>query len=154
VSLGRGGSTPLTGTISKLKMSDNFLDFQFPCKDCLVRAVCEEKPEIKDDDKKKLYERDRTHCLTIPYISKEKHYHKMLIECWANMGKSLFDQVSNVEHPHKMNSDLKVPIWYIFKLRDIANLAQWIVNSTSWEKGDLKKFDQDEVNRKAKGIGI
>lgn len=129
-------------------MSDEFLEFQFPCKECLVRATCKDKPEITDAEKKKLYERNRTHCLTLPYVSKDKHYHKMLIECWANMGKALFDKVSNIESPHNMNKDLKVPIWFIFKLRDIANLAQWIVNSTSWEKGDLKEFDKDEVKSK------
>ena len=97
-------------------MSDEFLEFQFPCKECLVTAICREKPGITGSDKQNLLERDRTHCLTLPYVSKDKHYHKMLIECWANLGQSMFCQVQNVENPVGTNVELQVPINYIFML--------------------------------------
>ena len=133
-------------------MSDEFLEFNFPCKDCLVRAVCEEKPNITDKEKQDLIDRVRTHCLTIPYVAEDKHYHKMLIECWINMGKAVFDSVGNVENPHGMNAELKVPISMIFQLRDMANIGQYIVNTLSWQKGELHDFDIDEVRRKLKAI--
>lgn len=135
-------------------MSDEFLEFQFPCKECLVRAVCEEKPRITGSDKKKLLERDRTHCLTLPYVSEDKHYHKMLIECWANMGQSMFCEVGNIENPKGTNRDLKVPINYIFMLRTLADIAQYIVNSTSWRREQLEDFDRDEINRKVKMLKL
>jgi len=135
-------------------MSDEFLEFHFPCKECLVRAVCEEKPEINDTDKKRLIERDRTHCLTLPYVSDEKHYHRMIIECWANLGWRVFNSVSNVENPVGVSDPMKVPIRFVFWLRDIANIMQYIVNSTSWETGKLEDFDKDEINRKVKMLKL
>jgi len=135
-------------------MSDEFLEFQFPCKECLVRAVCEEKPDITDKEREMLIGRERTHCLTLPYVSEDKHYHKMLIECWANMGHNMFVQVQNIENPVGTSDPLKVPINYIFMLRTMAEIAQYIVNSTSWKLPKLQDFDRDEINRKVKMLKL
>lgn len=126
-------------------MSDEFIQFDFPCSDCIVRAACKYKPTAKDD----LYGGAGLPCLALPMV-KEKSYHKMLIECWANLGFDLLQNVQKRNSTAKINIDNKVPSAYIQAMHQMASTIQYMVNSTSWHEGKLLPFDQWEINKKLK----
>ena len=63
-------------------MSHDFIQFNFPCSECIVRAICKDIP--KNAELKKLYDKDNPRCLTVPEFSpSELAYTKGLIECWV-----------------------------------------------------------------------
>jgi len=126
-------------------MSDKFIQFRFPCTDCLVRAACKNKPTEKDD----LYIGNGKTCLTLPKLN-HKSYHKMLIECWANFGFDLLDNVQKREEPAGVNKDNNIPSGYVRAMHQMASTLQYMVNSTSWSEGKLFPFDKYEINEKLK----
>ena len=134
--------------------SEDFVQFNFPCKDCLVRAACQEKPE--NEEIKHLYDMDRPRCLTVPkFKSDEKTYMKALIECVSNIAPTLIDNMQKSEDPKtSRETHNNIPMQYVALLGHMTYLMQWIVNSTSWKLGELQEFDRFEVNRKAKHFRV
>lgn len=128
-------------------MSDEFIQFNFPCSDCIVRAACKNKPTEKGD----LYIGYDNPCLALPNL-KDKSYHKMLIECWANLGHDLLNTVKKSEEPEGINKDNKVPSTYIRAMHQMTSIIQYMVNSTSWREGALYPFDKIDINEKLKSI--
>ena len=126
-------------------MSDQFIQFAFPCADCIVRASCKDKPIKKKD----LYRSVGKPCLTLPAIT-DKSYHKMLIECWINLGFDLLENVQKREGIEGVNTDNQVPSSYIRAMHQMANALQYMINSASWREGKLLPFDKFEVNQKLK----
>lgn len=126
-------------------MSDEFIQFDFPCSDCIIRAACKYKPTAKDD----LYGRAGLPCLALPFV-KEKSYHKMLIECWANLGFDLLNHVSKLEFPIGVNKDNQVPSSYIRAMQQMTKAIGYMVNSASWREGELFPFDKLEIDKKLK----
>jgi hypothetical protein len=132
-------------------LSESFLEFNFPCKECIVRAACKDKP--KNEAIKHLYDVNDILCLTLPKFPSKIAYHKGLIECWANIGVSIINNMKKSEDPKtSRETHNNVPMQYVMLLGKISYLLQWIVNSTSWEKGELKDFDQREVSMKCDSI--
>ena len=125
-------------------MSDEFIQFNFPCTDCIVRAACKNKPNKKD-----LYRGGSIPCLALPNV-KDKSYHKMLIECWANLGCSILNHVSKLELPIGVNKDNQVPASYIRAMHQMTKAIGYMVNSTSWREGQLLPFDKMEIDEKLK----
>lgn len=121
-------------------MSDEFIQFRFPCAECIVRAACKNKPTNIDD----LYMGYNKSCLTIPKLKDKKSYHKMLVECWINLGYDLFDKPEGYIN--------KVPFSYIRAIHQMASIMQYMVNSTSWREGTLYSFDKTDINEKLKSI--
>lgn len=122
-------------------MSKEFIQFEFPCKECLVRAACQEKPAKLSD----LLEQMRTRCLSMPnYDDKnpKNSYSKTFLECWANIGWTAIGRI-------KSEDANKIPPKYIDFLIETIGLIQWIVNSSSWEDGTQHDFDLHEARRKA-----
>jgi len=134
--------------------SSEFIDFIFPCKACLVRAACKDKV---NEMKKALYGKRAARCLTVPYdkVDEKNTHHKMLLECWANLGPKI------INHTYIMISDIdsretenNLPGQYIFLMRDLMGILQWMVNSTSWDLGVLQEFDKFEIKTKLKGLRL
>jgi len=131
-------------------MSAVFYEFPFPCKDCVVAAICKEKP---DNAKEIILKFNHpVKCLTIPKNVKEvETYHKMLLECWANMGIKIIQGVqkqTSVNHKKEINNNL--PRDYLYLMSRMTDLLQWMVNSKSWEIGESQDFDKAEVRKKLK----
>ena len=132
-------------------MSSNFVQFNFPCKDCLVLAACKDKPN--DETIKHLFDAHNPRCLTIPKFPSKVAYSKGLLECWANLGVGITNNMRKTEDPQTCSeTNNNIPMQYIILLGQIANLMQWVVNSTSWDEGVLRDFDHAEVKRKCKTI--
>lgn len=135
-------------------MSHDFIQFSFPCSECIVRAACKDIP--KNAELKKLYDKMTPRCLTVPEVGpSEMSYTKMLIECWANLGHEIICRMRKSENPHTcMETNNKIPMQYIMLIGQMAGLLQWITNSTSWDLGELQDFDAVEVRNKCKHITL
>ncbi len=151
---GRGGSTPLAGTkLNGDTMSQDFVQFTFPCKDCLVRAACTEKPE--NEAIKHLFYDNRPRCLAVPKFPPDITYQKGLLECWTNLGVDIINSLRKSEDPKtQTEKHNKIPMQYVTLMSHMLYLLQWISNSTSWGLGELKDFDQHEIKLKIKGFHI
>jgi hypothetical protein len=121
-------------------MSKEFIQFTFPCADCLVRAACQDKPVNRED----LLEKNHTRCLAMPNYETINKYPKVFMECWANIGWQAIERIKSDEVRGVL------PPKYVDFMIDVAGLLQWIVNSKSWKDGELHDFDLHEVRRKLK----
>lgn len=120
-------------------MSKEFVQFKFPCVDCIVRAACQDKPKKMPE----LYDSEDPILLAMPKIDDNDKYLKTFLECWANIGFDAMDKIRNIKN---MNG---IPEKYANFLIESISLLQWIVNSTSWREGDeVKDFDKYEIRHK------
>lgn len=120
-------------------MSKEFVQFKFPCVDCIVRAACQDKPKKMAE----IYDSQDPILLAMPKIDDNDKYLKTFLECWANIGFDAMDKIRNIKN---MNG---IPEKYANFLIESINLLQWIVNSTSWREGDeVKDFDKYEIRHK------
>jgi len=131
-------------------MSQEFYQFDFPCKDCVVAAICKEKP---DNAKEIILEyKNPVVCLTIPKCPNDvKTYHKMLLECWANLGPQILNKLqkqSSVDYKKEIHNN--IPRDYLYLMGYMANILGHMVNTTSWDLGETQHFDHDEINRRIK----
>ena len=131
-------------------MSEKFHQFDFPCKGCIVAAICKEKP---DNAKDLILEyEDPVLCLTIPKCPSDvKTYHKMLLECWANMGPGILNNVqkqSSVNYKKEIHNN--IPRDYLYLMGFMAGILSHMVNTTSWDIGETQEFDRAEINRRLK----
>ena len=134
--------------------SKEFIQFNFPCKECVVRAACQDQP--KDENLKHLYDMGNPRCIAVPKINTdEKTYMKGLVECLSNIFPTVIDNIDKSEDPETSREiNNNIPMQYIMLLGQMSYLMQWIVNSTSWKEGELQDFDAFEVNRKIKNFGV
>jgi len=134
-------------------MSSDFVEFNFPCKDCLVRAACKDKP--KNETIRHLYDAHNPRCLAVPNLPPDVTYTKCLIECWVNIGTRIINGMQKTEEPKTCRETCNnIPMQYVMMLGHMANLMQWMINSTSWEKGTLHDFDAREIRLKSKHITL
>jgi hypothetical protein len=124
-------------------MSEEFIQYRFPCSECLVQAACKDY----DGNRKQLKDiREERPSLAVPIFDQtKKSYHKGLMECWANMGASLMGKVSKTEDPLKHQKVDNLPMSYVHVLWAMAQIMCHIVNTTSWRKGELYEFDRIEI---------
>jgi len=133
-------------------MSSDFVEFIFPCKDCIVTAACKNKPE--NEAIKHLYD-SNPRCLAVPVLPPDVTYMKVLIECWVNIGTRILNNMSKSEDPKTCReTNNNIPMQYVMMMGQMANLLQWMVNSTSWEKGILHDFDAREIRLKSKHVTL
>lgn len=127
-------------------MSEKFLQVMIPCKDCLVRAACQDK-------RKTSLREDKIHNFMLVmeiWDTHEKCYKKGLMECWANMGWEIFSHLKSDDFTGMKESAPE----FLDLLVELTGLIQWIIHSTSWEKGEKFEFDKFEIRsklEKAKG---
>jgi len=134
-------------------MSQEFIQFNFPCTDCLVRAACKEKPKNNEDVK--LYDNINPRCLTLPKFPSKIAHTKGLLECWANLGVKIITNMQKTEDSKTFReTKSNIPMHYIILMGQISYLLQWMINSESWENGELKDFDIREIREKCKHIII
>lgn len=130
-------------------MSAKFYQFNFPCKDCVITAICKEKPDNAKDII--LEYQNPVACLTIPKCPDLKTYHKMLLECWANQGPSILNKVqkqSSLDFKTEIHNN--IPRDYLYLMGYMAGILAHMVNTTSWDIGRTQKFDHYEINRRLK----
>jgi len=134
-------------------MSEEFIQYMFPCFECLVQAACRDYDRLKIvKDRKKIkignIRSDRPSLAVPVFDPNVKSYHKGVMECWANMGASLMDKVSKEEDPIKHQKVDNLPMSYVHVLQAMAQIMCHMVNSTSWREGELFEFDQVEIKRR------
>jgi len=120
-------------------MSETFIEYVFPCKDCIVRAACSKSTTPESIQRNGL-------SLAIPVFEQGKTYHKGIMECWANLGKKILDKVSKTENSDGKQRD-NLPIKYVFLLAQMTNIICYTINSTSWREGQVYQFDRDEIRK-------
>jgi len=130
-------------------MSEEFIQYYFPCNECLVQAACKDRDNISSV---KNHIKGINHSLPslgIPKFEEGKSYPKGLLECWANIVKDIMDRVSreDINNGRKTTKD-QMPTQYVHVMIDVAAIMCYMVNSTSWREGELFDFDRDEIKRK------
>jgi hypothetical protein len=123
-------------------MSEHFIEYLFPCKDCIIRATCSPNRIPEEIQRNGL-------SLAVPEFEKGKTYHKGLIECWSNIGKKVLDKTSKNSTDGTQEPD-HIPIEYVRLISYMASIICHIINSTSWSDGKLYAFDKDEISRRLK----
>jgi len=137
-------------------MSSKFVQFNFPCKDCLVRAACKEKPG-NDEAIKHLYDDNQFdhRCLTLPKFPSKIAFTKGLLECWANIGVDIINNMQKSEDSKTSKETTNnLPMQYVMLMGQMSYLLQWMINSVSWERGELQDFDRQEINLKSKMLRL
>ncbi len=134
-------------------MSEKFIQYMFPCSECLVQAACQDHNKLrilKNKDKIKIDNiRSDRPSLAVPIFDLNvKSYHKGLMECWANMGASLMNKISKTEDPIKHQKVDNLPMAYVHVLCGMAQIMCHMVNSTSWQEGELHGFDRIEIKQR------
>ena len=131
-------------------MSREFVEFVFPCKECLVVAMCQDYGRM---DKPKMY--PRSSCLAVPALEDgNEPYHRLLLECMANMTKRITTAVDKWEEPVGTNKKNNIPHSYLLMMCHMAGIMAYMTNSTSWQTGKLEPFDKFEINRKLKLVRL
>ncbi len=127
-------------------MSEEFIQFYFPCNICLVQAACKDRENVKERVKGI---NNQVPSLGIPNFEEGKSYHKGLLECWANVGRDIMDRLSRSElNDGSQTTRDQIPTQYVHVMIDIAEILCYMINSTSWSEGKLFDFDRDEIKRK------
>ncbi len=123
-------------------MSNEFIQFGFPCTDCLVAAACKDRKDIRNKDL--LDRRGGIRCMALPiYDEKTNSHQKSLLECTANI---IWDVACQLNEDRKM----KIPSQYRHFLIEYLGIFQYIINSSSWRENlsEVAPFDTDEIKRK------
>ncbi|MCK5608650.1 hypothetical protein KAR91_42615 [Candidatus Pacearchaeota archaeon] len=128
-------------------MSEEFIQYYFPCNECLVQAACKDRNNITSV---KNYIKGINHSLPslgLPKFEEGKSYHKGLIECWANIGKDMMDRVPRSEDINGAQKD-DLPMRYVHIMISMAEVMGYMIHSASWREGKTFDFDRDEIKRK------
>jgi hypothetical protein len=123
-----------------------FIEFIFPCTDCLVAAACKQRTKIS---KKELLDGNSyaIRCLALPMYDKETSSHiKSLLECIAHLAWKLASQLNE-------DRQSKVPSGYRHFLIEYLKIFGYITNSTSWHAcRNVQPFDSFEVKERLKNL--
>jgi hypothetical protein len=143
----------LKGTLKNISLINNgnferlvmakFIEFLFPCTDCLVAAACKDRRRIS---KKDLLDGNSgaIRCLAVPmYDGNQSSHVKNLMECLAHLAWRISNQLNE-------DRDSKIPSGYRHFLLEHIRLFCYITNSTSWrgELIEVAKFDKLEIKNR------
>jgi hypothetical protein len=120
-------------------MSQDFIQFGFPCIDCLVSAACQDKKHVERKDF--LDRAGGIRCLALPEYDKQTSSHqKSLLECVANI---IWDCACSLNEDRGM----KIPEQYRHFLMEYLGIFQYIINTTSWNTNinPVADFDRLEI---------
>jgi len=129
-------------------MSEEFIQYRFPCNTCLVQAACRDRDRMSIKDTKINHE---ISSLGVPlFKDKDKSWHKGLLECMLNLQKQIMDKVSRTEGKEDFNKQEtdRLPMQYIYLMIDMSQILCHMANSTSWREGELFEFDRIEIKRR------
>ena len=125
--------------------SRKFQQINVPCVTCLVAASCQDKEIVEDRLGK-----DEFFSFLLglrKWDESKKVYRKGLIEAWANLGWDLFSNMHTTEFKEIPRHAAPE---FLDLLIELSGLIQWVVNSTSWQKGEKFDFDKREIESKLK----
>ena len=125
-------------------MSQEFIQFVFPCKDCLVQAICKDKDHmnsVTNLDKDKVM-------LGVPLFETGTPYFKGLMECWVNLGSTIIQSLSKDTIKNTLHTADGIPIPFAQMLLSLPYVLRYMINSTSWVDGQLYEFDEDILKRR------
>ncbi len=127
-------------------MSEEFIQYIFPCNTCLVQAACQDRKRARESVKDLMH---NVPSLGVPKFD-NKSYHKGLIECIVNIQKQIIDRVDKTEDLDDFNKQTKdnLPMKYIHVMISMSNILCHMVNSTSWREGELFDFDRIEIKKR------
>ena len=125
-------------------MSEEFIQYHFPCHTCIVQAACTDKARVKKQVKEIMND---VPSLGVPHF-KDKSYHKGLLECLMNITKQVVDKVSRTEEAGQKQMKDKLPMQYVHLVIDMSDILCHMVNTTSWREGELFEFDRVELKRR------
>ena len=103
-------------------MSAEFIQFIFPCKECLVRAACKEKPDNVAEKKVLFNDNSDPRCLAVPKLPLDVTYHKGVLECWAVLGSELMSALQKSEDPK-----LKKKLITTFQCNMFPLWVRWLI---------------------------
>ncbi len=126
-------------------MSEEFIEYHFPCSVCIVQAACKDRQRIRGPIEKV---ETGVPSLGVPKFKKGKTYHKGILECLMNVQKRVMDKVSRTEGPNRVQEKDKLPMQYLNVMIGVSEILCHMVNSTSWEEGELFEFDRIEIKRR------
>ena len=127
-------------------MSQEFVQFGFPCTDCLVAAACRDKENVRNKDLLDHSGGGGIRCLALPTYDKETSSHsKSLLECVANV-------IWNTACELNQDRGMKIPTGYRHFLIAYLGIFQYVINTTSWDHNleQIADFDKFEIRNKIK----
>ena len=146
---------PLAPKQHGVTMSAQFVQFIFPCKDCLVRAACKEKPDNEGVKSVLFNDNGNPRCLAVPKLPLDITYHKGVLECWAVLGAELMSALQKSEDPKTLKeTHNNIPMQYVSLMGKMSYLLCYMVNSTSWNLGELQEFDRFEIKQRIKNLHL
>ena len=119
-----------------------FIEFVFPCHDCIVSAACRSRQTISRKDL--LDKTGGVRCLALPEFNNDTSSHfKNVLECVAQLGWRIGCQLNEDRNMH-------IPEQYRHFLIEYLGIFEYITNTTSWREArkDVANFDKDEIKRK------
>ena len=125
-------------------MSEEFIQYRFPCGECLVQAACKDRKRVRKEVKNV---RNDVASLGVPRF-KDKSYHKGLLECLMNIQKDIINKVSRNEGTDNIQVPDQLPMQYVHLMISMADILCHMINSTSWREGELFEFDRAEIKRR------
>jgi len=127
--------------------SEKFVQLNIPCKECLVSPICQDKQKIDQELEQHKGELMEFFLSLRKWDESKKVYRKGLIEAWANMGWDIFSHMGTTDFKDIPNHARPE---FLNLLIELSSLIQWIINSKSWEDGEVYDFDQFEIKAKLK----
>jgi len=125
-------------------MSEEFIQFRFPCNECLVQAACKDRKRVKQQVKEIMQD---VPSLGVPRF-KNKSYYKGLIECLINIQKQVVDKVSRNKGADNKQEQDNLPMQYVHLIISMSDILCHMINSTSWREGELFEFDRMEIKQR------
>ena len=126
--------------------SEKFIEGRIPCKECIVRAACEDAkhiPNINRLDGRAFY---------LP-IAPYKCTMKVASECWANLGKSIMSNIRTLDIARESSyheKDIFINKQLVDFLLSLTYLIQYIIDSKSWKYSTVDYYDITEIRIKFK----
>jgi len=127
-------------------VSHDFIEFVFPCTDCLVAAACRDRKQIKKLDFLDYPSANGIRCLALQQYDTTSNSHE----------KALLESVANITWriAGRLNEDrgMKIPEQYRHFLMEYLAVFQYILNTTSWNSNvnPVAEFDKFEIRNKMK----
>jgi hypothetical protein len=91
---------------------------------------------------------DRGPCMVRPDSINQKE----IVECCVNLLHDATHHLSKATHGHSTTDD-NIEIEMVHQISGIADLLQYIVNSTSWQEGDYYyEFDKIEIKQRLESL--
>ena len=125
-------------------MSEEFIQYHFPCSVCLVQAACKDRKRVGEQVKEIM---TGVPSLGVPRF-KDKSYHKGFLECLMNIQKQIMDRVSRTEGPDNKQERDQLPMQYVHIMISMTDILCHMINSTSWREGELFDFDRVEIKKR------